>query len=262
MAKAAKMVNVPGGVSMIVNSTEVKNNFGKYLRMAIKEDVIITSNGRKIARIVSYDENYEKDDSNWGVINEGSVAYEVPPRKVTYEEFLEINENSEQRLEYIDGEIYVLSSPRTNHQIALGELYTVFTEWFKGKKCKPMLAPYDITLHKKNGDIDVVQPDIMVICDLEEKLNERNYYTGTPALVVEIISEGTRSKDFTTKLNLYLYSGVKEYWIVNPINRDVTVFHFNNYKVVNNFTAKGNEAAASFIFDGLKVEVDDIFRGS
>lgn len=43
---------------MIVNSTEVKNNFGKYLRMSIKEDVIITSNGHKIARLISYDENY------------------------------------------------------------------------------------------------------------------------------------------------------------------------------------------------------------
>jgi prevent-host-death family protein len=245
---------------MIVNSTEVKNNFGKYLRLSIKEDVIITSNGRKVARLISYNDSYEKDESDIGMMNEGSVAYEIPPRKVTYEEFLEISENSDQRLEYIDGEIYVLSSPKTIHQAALSELHAIFYEWFRGKKCKPMLAPYDITLHKKNGDINVVQPDIMVICDLDEKLNERNYYTGTPTLVVEIISEGTRSKDFINKMNIYMFSGVREYWIVNPINRDVSVYYFDNCKVVDNFTVKGNERVASFVFEGLGVVVEDLFR--
>lgn len=245
---------------MIVNSTEVKNNFGKYLRLAIKEDVIITSNGRKIARLISYDEKYEKDYNDLSVINEGSVAYEIPPRRVTYEEFLEISENSEQRLEYIDGMIYVLSSPKTIHQTALGYIYSLFSQWFRGKKCRPMLAPYDITLRKKNGEYNVVQPDLMVICDLEEKLNERNYYTGIPSLVLEIISEGTRSKDFIEKMNLYMFSGVKEYWILNPMNKDVIIYSFENYRIVNNMTAKGSEKARSFIYEGLETEVESIFN--
>jgi Uma2 family endonuclease len=56
----------------------------------------------------------------------------------------------------------------------------------------------------------------MVICDLEEKLDERDYYMGTPALVVEILSESTRRKDLVKKLDLYMSTGIKEYWIVNP----------------------------------------------
>ena len=46
-----------------------------------------------------------------------------------------------------------------------------------------MLAPYDITLKRNAENINVVQPDLMVICDLEENLNEKNYYMGVPSLM-------------------------------------------------------------------------------
>lgn len=243
---------------MIANSTEVKNNFGKYLRMSYKEDVIITSNGRKIARLISYEENYKKDEMDW-TVREGSVAYEMPPRKVTYEEFLEISEESEQRLEYIDGEIYLLASPKINHQVALGEMYIMFYEWFRGKKCKPMLAPFDIKLKRENGGRNMVQPDLMVICDLDENQNEKGKYDGVPVLVVEIISEGTRKKDLIKKFDLYMSTGVKEYWIVNPINKEVQVFLLEDGEIIKNMTFKGQEMVRSYAFEGLSMNTGKIF---
>ena len=243
---------------MIANSTEVKNNFGKYLRMTFKEDVIITSNGRKIARLTAYDENYKKEDKGWD-IREGSVAYEMPPRKVTYEEFLEINEETEQRLEYIDGEIYLLASPKIDHQVALGELHIMLHEWFRGKKCRPMLAPFDIKLKRPNGDRNMVQPDLMVICDMDENRNEKGKYDGVPVLVVEIISGGTRKKDFIKKFDLYMSTGVKEYWIVNPINKEVQVFQFEDGEIVENMSYKGQDTVRSYVFEGLSVIAAKIF---
>lgn len=243
---------------MIANSTEVKNNFGKYLKLSFREDVIITSNGKKVARLTFYDENYKKEDAGW-CIREGSVTYEMPSRKVTYEEFLEISEESEQRLEYIDGEIYLLASPKIEHQVALGELHIMFHEWFRGKKCRPMLAPFDIKLKRENGGRNIVQPDLMVICDLEENRNEKDKYDGVPVLVIEIISDGTRKKDFVKKFDLYLSTGVKEYWIVNPINKDVEVFQFEGGEIINNMTFRGQEMVRSFVFEGLAVNTEKIF---
>ncbi|WP_207447761.1 Uma2 family endonuclease [Bacillus sp. SD088] len=66
----------------------------------------------------------------------------------------------------------------------------------------------------------------MVICDLDDHINESDYYMGVPSLVVEVLSESTRSKDMVKKLDLYMETGVKEYWIVNPFNRDVTIYYF------------------------------------
>jgi Uma2 family endonuclease len=81
---------------------------------------------------------------------EEAEAYRYGGRKATYEELLKLSQNSEDRYNYIDAEIYLLASPKTKHQKALTELFVIFYTWFKGKKCAPFAAPYDITLKRCN----------------------------------------------------------------------------------------------------------------
>lgn len=244
---------------MIVNATDLKNNLGKYLRAAAREEIIITSSGRKVARLSAY-EDADKEAFHDAYLKEKAEAYALYPRKATFEEFFQLSENSEERFEYIDGEIFMMASPVAAHQQILGELHVFFYNWFKGKPCRPMLSPFDITLRRFPEDKNVVQPDLMVICDLEEKLNEKNKYTGVPSLMVEILSESTRGKDQVKKLDLYMSTGVREYWIVNPFSREVTVFLFENYDTPKNATYKNGENIVSYIFEGLEVSLESIFR--
>ncbi|MEQ8175696.1 MAG: type II toxin-antitoxin system prevent-host-death family antitoxin [Syntrophomonadaceae bacterium] len=245
---------------MKVNSTELQNNFGKYLMISANEDIIITRNGTEIARLSAIREASSENTPTPSIIMERAEDYRYGGKRASYEEFLELARDSEERYEYIDGEIYLLSSPKTKHQMALTELFGLFFNWFQGKKCHPFVAPYDITLRRGLENINVVQPDIMVICDLEEKLNDNDYYMGVPELVVEILSEGTRSKDLIKKLDLYMSCGVHEYWIVNPLNREVTVYLFENKDIKNSMTFRNPETARSFVFEGLAAELDRIFR--
>ena len=247
---------------MIVNSTDLKNNLGKYLRDCAKEEIIITSSGRKIAVLRSYEENtgFSKVLIDDGAVSEQQAeAFNLAPKKISYEEFLKLTESSEKRYEYIDGEVYLLAAPRTTHQKALGELYILFYNWFKGKKCIPMLAPFDITLKKSADKINVVEPDLAVICDLEENLNEKDYYMGVPILVLEILSESTRSKDVVKKFDLYMSTGIKEYWIVNPLSKEVRIYCFDNRGISRDEIFKKNETANSYIFKGLNINLKDIF---
>ena len=153
-----------------------------------------------------------------------------------------------------------MGSPKVKHQKALTELFVLFYKWFEGKKCRPFVAPFDITLRRWPENINVVQPDIMVICDLEEKLNENDYYMGTPTLVVEILSESTRSKDTVKKLDLYMSCGVREYWIINPIKKEVTVHLLADGDISDSVVYKKGETIQSFHFKGLQVELDLIFK--
>lgn len=122
-----------------------------------------------------------------------------------------------------------------------------------------MLAPYDITLKRNEiNNINVVQPDLMVICDLEENLNEKNYYIGVPSLVIEILSESSRGKDSVKKLDLYMSSGIREYWIVNPFNKEISIYHFENLDLVMNTTFKTGEIVKSYIFPRLEVSLNDL----
>jgi len=239
---------------MIVTSTDIKNNFGKYIRLAAKEDIIITKNGKTVGKLVAFQEEIDTDAA---IIKENAPAYNYNGHKVTYEEFLEISANSEERYEYIDGEIYLLASPKTTHQRILMEMSAVFYNWFKGKKCTPMIAPYDITLQRNENNKNVVQPDLMVICDLDEKLGDDDYYKGIPALVVEITSQSTKSKDYVRKLDLYMDCGASEYWIVDSDNRQVQIYLFKDKDIQNNKTFSFNDEIKSFYFEGLAVSLRD-----
>lgn len=244
---------------MLVKATDLKNNLGKYLREAMREEIIVLSNGHKVARLTAYKEP-ESSPETALMLGERAIAYAAYPREATFEEFLELTNSSEERYEYIDGVIYWMSSPKTIHQKALGELYFFFATWFRGKSCRPMLAPYDITLKRSADKPNVVQPDLMVICDLDAHLNDKGYYMGVPSLVIEILSETTRGKDSVKKLDLYLSTEVCEYWIVNPFSREITVFNFENGDVTDSRSFHSGDNAASFMFDGLTVPVDSLFE--
>ncbi|NJD02673.1 MAG: type II toxin-antitoxin system Phd/YefM family antitoxin [Ruminiclostridium sp.] len=253
---------------MIVSSTEIQNNFGKYLIMAGKEDIIITKNGTEVARLTAGDNIINQKKTMDSVIKEEAEDYYTQEddfygRKATYKEFLRLaKDNEDSRYEYIDGEIFVLASPKTPHQTALMELIGSFYNWFQGKKCRPMIAPYDITLKKSKNNINVVQPDLMVICDLEEKLGADGYYKGVPSLVLEVLSQNTASKDLLKKANLYMNTGVQEYWMVDPFYKSILIYLFTDYRRSNVrlYEEGSGVAAESFIFEGFSIVLDKVFR--
>jgi prevent-host-death family protein len=245
---------------MIISSTELQNNFGKYLMLAAHEDILITRNGLEIAKLTVIKETTSGDTNVANEVHEKAPEYSLLGKKASYDEFLQLQLVSDERYEYIDGEIYLLASPKTVHQIVITELFGIFYNFFQGTNCTPIVAPYDIELRRTPENINIVQPDIMIICDLEDKLNEDDYYKGVPSLVVEVLSKSTRRKDLIKKLDLYMSCGVSEYWIVNPDNQEVTVYLFEDHNISNSTTYKNSDAAQSFIFTGLGAEIRRIFR--
>lgn len=242
---------------MIVTTTDVQNNFGKYLQLCANEEVIITKNGKKVAKLLPYSEDGTL--GRW-LVCEGSPRYSPKGIRVSYEEFLKMTEESENRYEYIDGEIILLASPLYPHQKAVGEIYVAFSLWFRDKECEPLAAPFDVILHRlgnteKNNS---VQPDILVICD-RDKIDEKGKYMGTPSLVVEVLSNSTRSKDMVQKLDLYMESGIGEYWIVNTESQEIYIYRFSEDRIAEIRTFKGNEHARSVIFQGLAVDLARVF---
>lgn len=243
---------------MEATATQMKNSFGYYLDKVMNEDcdVVITKNGTKAARLTPYVTDVER----YFTVRENALDYTYGGKKVSYEEFMTIYEKSTLRMEYINGEIHLLASASINHQTILGKLYLIFSEYFKGKPCHPYLAPFDVHFKKQNfKDPDVMQPDLLVICDLPKAKNEKDKYTGTPTLVIEILSKSTRSKDMIDKLNTYMLSGVKEYWIVDPKQEKILVYEFKEYSIEQFLVFDRNTTTESLYFNGLMANVNDVF---
>ncbi len=243
---------------MFATASEMKNNFGKYLKFVTDEDgeIIVTKNNVRVARLVPYVSDIEK----YFTVKENAVNYDYNKKTVSYEEFMEIYSKSNVRMEFLNGEIYIMSSPDINHQQILGDLYMIFREFFKGKKCRPFMAPFDVHFRKKDiKDPDVLQPDLIVLCDLENSVNERKRYTGTPALTLEILSSGTRSRDMVYKLNTFMTSGVAEYWIIDIDNQRIVIYDFKDCQVCQMEVYKKGDIAKSAYFDGLQADAGALF---
>ena len=133
------------------------------------------------------------------------------------------------RAELIDGQIYYMAAPSRVHQEILSYLHLEIGNYLRSKKgpCKVYPAPFAVKLFS-DDDKNVVEPDISVICD-PNKPTDRGC-TGAPDWIVEIISPTTSSHDYIRKLNLYAGAGVREYWIVNPIDQSVWVYSLEQDK--------------------------------
>jgi prevent-host-death family protein len=243
----------------VITATEFKQNLGKYIDYCLEDnEVVVTKNGKKSVRLSPYLTEIER----YFTVKEKALDYQYGGKKVSYEEFIEIYEHSELRMEYINGEIVLQDSPSTFHQDIAGNLFTILKEFLGGKQCKVYIAPLDVHFFKKGLKTpDVMQPDLLITCDHQEKINSKGRYMGTPTLCIEILSQGTRSKDMVTKLNTYMLSGVREFWIVDPKKKTITIYGFKGFEVDDAEIYQHDDVVQSYYFDGLKANMLKVFEG-
>ncbi|MGB8194993.1 MAG: Uma2 family endonuclease, partial [Chitinophagaceae bacterium] len=126
------------------------------------------------------------------------------------------------------------------------------------------IAPFDVRLPVKNRKNDnevktVVQPDICIFCD-PVKLDDRGA-CGAPDLVIEVISPSNPMHDVRTKFSVYEEAGVKEYWIVHPGKKIITVhvlngsFKFDTGKIYNM-----GDPIESATIKGFSLDVTETFN--
>jgi len=135
------------------------------------------------------------------------------------------------RYELIDGIAYAMApAPTRRHQELAGEIFRQIANALKGSPCRPYIAPFDVRLphaDEVDDEVDtVVQPDISVICD-QSKLDDRGC-RGAPDWIIEVLSPSTAGHDQIIKRALYERVGVREFWVVHPVDRVVTAYLLEN----------------------------------
>ena len=126
-----------------------------------------------------------------------------------------------QRAELIDGMIFDMAPPSRIHQKISGQLHKSIANYIdrNNGSCEVYAAPFAVFLNA--DDKNYVEPDISVVCD-KNKLSDRGC-EGAPDWIIEITSPSSQRMDYLTKLWKYRSSGVREYWIVNPLKETVQV---------------------------------------
>lgn len=153
--------------------------------------------------------------------------------------------------ELIDGQIYYMSPSGWSHQRISRKLHQTIANYIDSNngKCEVLAAPFAVFLN--NDEINYVEPDLSVICDLS-KLDDKGCH-GAPDWVIEIVSQSSKPRDYMTKLFKYRTANVREYWIVDPMKELVTVYGFEK-NIVEQYNF-GEEVPAG-IYEGFSIKVD------
>ena len=199
------------------------------------------------------------------VVKEPPVEYgRANPIRYTYADY--ISWMDDKRREIINGVVFDLfGEPRRIHSkissFILGQVWNFI--FGRKSKCEIHHAPFDVRF-PKDGETDdnkiytVVQPDICVVCD-PKKLDDRGCI-GAPDLIVEVQSPSTAKRDLNEKFNLYESAGVREYWIVFPQDKAITVFLLQeDGKYDPGTTYEYNSQAPVSIFKGLTIDLKELF---
>jgi Uma2 family endonuclease len=165
-----------------------------------------------------------------------------------------------ERWEKLDGTIYDMSPPpSSSHQSIVtrisGEIYNYLKS--KGASCQVFVSPFGVWLDDHEAG-DYVEPDITIVCD-KNKITAKGC-VGVPDMIVEVLSPSTAVKDKGVKLRKYRIAGVKEYWIVDPLNNNVEIYRAVEDHVFGEREVVGSDdKIRAGIFEDLQIDLREIF---
>lgn len=179
--------------------------------------------------------------------------------RLTYDDFVRFPDDG-LRHELIDGVHYVTPSPATRHQQLSGRLHLAIGTYLDkhADAGQVFYAPFDVIFTRW----DVVEPDLLFIAaDQPEILTDANVQ-GAPALVIEILSPGTRKRDLGIKRDLFDRGGVREYWVIDPKAEDVALYRRDandRLQPSGSLTAADGAVLATPLLPGFELPLAKLF---
>ena len=179
--------------------------------------------------------------------------------RLTYDDLARMPDDG-MRHEIIDGVHYVTPSPVPRHQQLLGRLHVAVAKYLEAHPGtgEVYLSPLDTVF----SQWDVVEPDLLFVAsDQLHMLTDLNIQ-GAPALVVEILSPGTKKRDLGVKRELYDRGGVRDYWVVDPDANLVTIYRRaadGSFAEVQSLPRDAH-ALTTPLLPGFALSLEELFR--
>ena len=178
--------------------------------------------------------------------------------RMSLDEFLDLGETDE-RLELVDGVLYVMSTPTKDHQFLMGRIHLHFELYLDDFEDVPAEVYQDITTILSPELQRAVEPDLVVILSGRDDVGGAIHVEGVPDIVVEILSTD-RNHDLVYKRRIYAEAGVREYWIFDPINDTVLPLELQGGAYAERMTLTAADTLTTPLLPGLSIPLADIFQ--
>lgn len=138
----------------------------------------------------------------------------IPKHKMTMEEYIEFDKNSEGKWEYFDGEVVDMAGASINHNRISRNLIGIFGKKFEGGGCEAFTEGMRIKVPKA---LPYRYPDVVVVCGeaLIEKIQGQETLVN-PLLIIEVLSPSTEGYDHGPKFTAYQsIESFREYLLIS-----------------------------------------------
>ena len=174
--------------------------------------------------------------------------------RMTADEFLDRPDDG-YRYELVEGVVVMPPSPRMRHQAVTMEIIRQLNVFLTRHPIGQLLAETDMHLGRAKGRDFVYRPEVLFMT-AEHWARAGDRLVGPPALVVEVVSQGSRRYDRITKKADYERFGVLEYWLMDPERDAMTFWRLRAGRYVE-IEPEGkrfaSEAIPGFVLDLAKV---------
>ncbi len=156
----------------------------------------------------------------------------------------------------IDSELVMTPPPLPEHQDFVENIYLELGLYFRLRGGgRAYLAPRDIHFNDRN----IFEPDLFIILSANSSRMERDGYHGVPDIVIEVLSRSTARDDIGRKKRTYEASGVKEYWIADPVDQTIECLQNSEegFRLVS--ISRREDVFVSALLEGFSVSVGSLF---
>jgi Uma2 family endonuclease len=189
-------------------------------------------------------------------------------QRLTLEDYLKHDDGTDTRYELVNGELIPMSLGMGQH----GEIADFLNEKFRTQieqlsqawVSKQMVIGIQ---SPRGGRWDTVRvPDVVVIPreqwrELQHREAIIQLNEPPPLLVIEVVSESTKSTDYRAKRAEYSVLNIPEYWIVDPLDSQVTVLVLvEGWYEAEAFASTDRIQSATF--PNFDLTVDRVLRGN
>lgn len=188
------------------------------------------------------------------ILNDGGIV-RIP---ATWDEFLDFKEETRYPAEFHYGEIIVTSMVKLIHEWLVGRIIHLLSGLFATPEFLVLSSNIDLIKTSQSGYYNA---DVAVVQGEPEFFREREDWLTNPYLVVEILSDSTRQKDFNEKIPEYqTMPSVKVVVVVDPKTDSVTV-HTRTDHPKTWLATRYDQSGEVIELDGRTVPLAEVFRG-
>ena len=181
-----------------------------------------------------------------------------PKTKLTGVDYMSLTPPSHRGVRYqlIEGYLIEMAGPNDPHQVFTGRFYiqlTLQTDALGTGETR--VAPYDVAIDEYN----TFQPDVLFVSNERRHIFDGHGVTGAPDVVIEVLSESTRRRDFGVKLPVYGRNGVREAWMVDLRAETVSKYTGDGraMKIIQVYAA--NDVLTSEAMPGVSIDLGPLF---